>query len=91
MPRDRGQDVQEKVMAMQDRPRRGLPKTEYPRLKDRLTEQELIDELTSVVHFVKVDQGDIRCIKKILGEHAFCEIYTYDAKDLRVSFTNILS
>jgi hypothetical protein len=51
-------------MAMQDRPRRGLPKTEYPHLKDRLTEYELIDELTSVVHFVKVEEGAIMRYKE---------------------------
>ncbi len=93
MPRDREQVVQEKVMALRDRLRRALPKTEYPHLKDRLTEYELIDELTIVIHFIfvnKVDEGDIRGIKRVLGEDAFCEISTYDANHLRVSFTYIL-
>ena len=93
MPRDRGQVVQEKVMAVRDRVGRGLPKAEYSHLKDRLTEYELIDERTLVIHFIfvnKVDEGDIRGIKKILGEDAFCEISTYDANHLRVSFTYIL-
>ena len=93
MPRDRGQVVQEKVMAVKDRLWRGLSRTEYSHLKDRLTEYELIDEKTLVVHFIfvnKVDEGDIRAIKQILGEDVFCEISTYDANHLRVSFTYLL-
>ncbi len=93
MPRDKGQVVQEKVMVVQDMVRRGLAKTEYPYLKDRPTEYELIDEYTLVIHFLfvnKVNEGDIRAIKRILGEGAFCEISTYDANHLRVSFTYTL-
>jgi len=93
MPRDKGQVTQEKVIAVQDRLRRGLAKTDYSHLKDRPTEYELIDEYTLVIHFLfvnKVDEGDIRAIKQILGEDAFCEISTYDANHLRVSFTYTL-
>ena len=93
MPRDRGQVVQEKVMAVRDRLWRELSRAEYSHLRDRLTEYELIDEKTLVIHFIfvnKVDEGDIRAIKQILGEDIFCEISTYDANHLRVSFTYLL-
>ncbi len=93
MPRDRGQVVQEKVMAVKDRLWMELARAEYSHLKDRLLEYELIDEKTLIIHFIfvnKVDEGDIRAIKQILGEDVFCEISTYDSNHLRVSFTYTL-
>jgi hypothetical protein len=80
-------------MVVQDRLRRRLAETEHSHLKDHLTEYELIDENTLVIHFIfvnNVDEGDIRVIKQILGEDTFCEISTYDANHLRVSFTYTL-
>jgi hypothetical protein len=93
MPRDRGQAVQEKVNAVKDRIWGELTRAEYSHLKDRLMEYELVDEKTLVIHFLfvnKVDEGDIRTIKGILGEDTFCEISTHDANHLRVSFMCLL-